>query len=262
MRFHRMLGVVAGAALAVADVGAQATTAPTPPPVFRQTVYELDPATQGAWRAGLRQQAAAAKAANLPANEVGWWAANDMNRTIMVWPASRDALLQGNGLMQRITRADSAAAAAIREVRSGTRVLSAKTEIFQMVPDLSYEPAQPMAPAEMTGMVTVEYWIAPGQRGAFGEAIRAMNKVMADVKYPYARNMAWFRMGENRMAMTTFIDSRENYYGKNSFNRLAAGNTAAMEAMSAARQALLKTITDMEQRHANFMPSLSYPPGM
>ena len=261
MRFRSLLGVLAGAVLAVPNLGAQTATAPTPPPVFRQTVYELDPATMGAWRAGLRQQAAAARAANLPANEMGWWAMNDGNRTIMVSPASRDALFQRNP-MAMITQADSAAAAAIREVRSGSRVLSANTEIFQMVPDLSYQPAEGMPPADMTGMVTMEFRVAPGQRGAFGEAIRAMNKVMADVKYPYARNMAWFRMGENRMSMTTFIDSRENFYGKNSFNRLAAGNTAAQEAMSAAYQALLKTITSMQQRHANYASGLSYPPGM
>ena len=261
MRFRTVLGVLAGAVLAVPDLGAQAATAQTPPPILRRTVFELDPATMGAWRAALRQQVAAVRAANLPANEVGWWAMNDLNRTILVWPASRDEMFPAN-LMGRIAAADSAAAAALRDARSGTRVLSSTTEIFQMMPDLSYQPAEGMPRVDMTGVVTMEYWVAPGQRRAFSEAIRAMNKVMADVKYPYARNMAWFRMGENRMSMTTFIDSRENYYGKNSFNRLAAGNTAAMEAMSVARQALLKTITKMQQSQANFVEGMSYPPGM
>ena len=262
MRFRTVLGVLAGAVLAAPPAGAQTTTAPTPPPVLRRTIYVLDPATMGAWRDGLRQQAAAAKKANLPAGEVGWWVANDGNRTIMVWPASRDSLLQGTGLMQRIARADSGAAAAIREVRRGTKVLSSTTEIFQLVPDLTYQPAQRMPASEVTGWVRVEYWIAPGQRGAFGEAIKAMNKAMAEVKYPYARNMGWVRIGENRMELTTFIDSRESYFGKNSFGRLSAGNTSAQEAMRAARQALLKTIANMQVSYANFATDLAYPPGM
>lgn len=262
MRFRIVLGFLVGAALAVPQAGAQNTTAPTPPPILRRTTYVLDPATMGAWREGLRQQAAAAKKANLPASEVGWWAVNDMNRTTIVWPASRDEMFPSTGLMQRIARADSGAAAAIRTVRQGTKVLSATTEIFQMVPDLSYQPAQAVSPSSASGLVRVVYHVAPGQRGAFGEAIRAMNKVMADVKYPYARNMSWVRIGENRMELTTFIDSRENYFGKNSFMRLSEGNTAARDAMRAARQELLMTISDMQMSFGNFATDLSYAPGM
>lgn len=262
MRFRTVLGFLAGAAFAVPQAGAQDATAPTPPPILRRTTYVLDPATMGAWRDGLRQQAAAAKNANLPASEVGWWAVNDMNRTTLVWPASRDEMFPGPGIMQRIARADSAAAAAIRETRRGTKVVSSTTEIFQMVPDLSYEPAQAMPRSSISGFVQVDYHVAPGQRGAFGAAIRAMNEVMADVKYPYARNMSWVRMGENRMQLTTFIDSREHYFGKNSFMRLSEGNPAAQDAMRAARQALLQTVSDMRMSFGNFADDLSYPPGM
>lgn len=261
MRFHTVLGLLVGAALAIPQAGAQTATAPTPPPILRRTTYVLDPATMGAWRDGLRQQAAAAKKANLPANEVGWWAVNDMNRTTLVWPASRDEMFPTN-LMRRIAEVDSAAAAAIRATRQGARVLSSTTEIFQMVPDLSYQPAQLMPNSEVTGFVQVVYRVAPGQRGAFGEAIRAMNKVMADVKYPYARNMAWVRIGENQMELTTFIDSRENYFGKNSIGRLVEGNTAAQDGLRAARQALVKTVSDMQMKFGNFADGQSYPPGM
>jgi hypothetical protein len=258
MRLPAVLGAIAGALLLVPAVRAQDAAAPAP--VFHRTTLVVSPASMPDARNVFRLQAAAAKAAKLPPGDVGWWAGFEGNRIIAVAPASRDALFRNTQLMQKIAAHDSAAAAAITNAAQGLRLVSATNEVFQAIPNLMYAPATPMPADSLGGWVTVEYWIAPGQRQAFDEAIRAMNEVYASVKYPYARTMAIVRMGEQRMELTTFIDSREDFYGRNSFARLTVGNAEAREKMTAARQALNKTLTNMRMSFAAMRPAMSYPP--
>ena len=259
MRIRAILGALAGAALVVPVVSAQ--DAP-PPPVFQITTLELEPGSMMAWRDGLRKQAAAAKAANLPANEVGWWAMNDQNRTMIVRPHSRDELFSNPQVMQKIRAADSAAAAGIAAAFQSGRVSGMMTEIIQLAPDLSYQPATPMPNDQFGGVIILDIKIAPGQGQAFNQAVQALNKAWADLKYPYARNLYRVRMGEGRTQIYTFIDNRENYYGKNSVQRLMDANPAAAEALRTAYQAMLKTVTSLESGWAGYARDLSYPPAM
>ncbi|HSR15854.1 MAG TPA: hypothetical protein VLL51_08885 [Gemmatimonadales bacterium] len=259
MRFRAVLGALAGAALSFSVASAQ--DAP-PPPVFQMMTLELEPGGMIAWRDGLRKQAAAAKALNLSAAEVGWWAMNDNNRTIIVWPASRDQLFSNRQVMQKIRAADSAAAAGIAAAFQGGRVVKATNEIIQLAPNLSYQPATPLPNDQFGGVVIQSFDVAPGQGQAFNQAIQAINKAMADLKYPYARNLYRVRMGEGRTQIYTFIDNRENYYGKNSVMRLMEGNPAAAEALRTAYQAMLKTVSHMETGWAGYASDLSYPPPM
>jgi hypothetical protein len=259
MRFRAVLGALAGVAFAVSLASAQ--DAP-PPPVFQVTTLELEPGTMMAWRDGLRKQAAAAKAHNLPAAEVGWWAMNDNNRTMIVRPHSRDELFSNPQVMQKIRAADSVEAAGISAAFQGGRVVGMTTEIIQLAPNLSYQPATPMPNDQFGGIITLDVNIAPGQGQAFNQAVQAMNKAWADLKYPYARNLYRVRMGEGRTQIMTFIDNRENFYGKNSVQQLMAANPAAGEALRTAYQAMLKTVTHMESGYVGFARDLSYPPQM
>lgn len=260
MRIRAILGALAGAALVVPVASAQ-NDAP-PPPVFQVTTLELEPSGMIAWRDGLRKQAAAAKALNLPAAEVGWWAMNDNNRTMIVRPHSRDELFSNPQVMQKIRAADSAAAAGIAAAFQGGRVVKMTTEILQSAPNLSYQPATPLPNDQFGGVVIQSFDVAPGQGQAFSQAIQALNKAWADLKYPYARNLYRVRMGEGRTQIYTFIDNRENYYGKNSVQRLMDANPAAAEALRTAYMAMLKTVSHMETGWAGYARDLSYPPGM
>jgi hypothetical protein len=259
MRFRAVLGALAGAAVSFSLASAQ--DAP-PPPVYQMTTLELEPGTMMAWRDGLRKQAAAAKAHNLPAAEVGWWAMNDNNRTIIVRQASRDQLFSNPQVMQKIRAVDSAGAAGIAAAFQGGRVVKMTTEILQHALDLSYQPATPLPADQFGGMVILDVDVAPGQGEAFNEAIRGLNKAMADLKYPYARNLYRVRMGEGRTQIYTFIDNRENYYGKNSVQRLMEANPAAAGALRTAYEAMLKTVSHMESGWAGYARDLSYPPPM
>jgi len=259
MRFRAVLGALAGAALSLSVASAQ--DAP-PPPVFQITTLELEPGTMSAFRDGLRKQAAAAKAANLSAREVGWWAMNDNNRTMIVRPHSRDELFSNPQVMQKIRAADSAAAADVSAAFQGGRVTGMTTEIIQLAPNLSYQPATPLPDDQFGGVVIQTFDVAPGQGQAFNQAVQAINKAMADLKYPYARNLYRVRMGTARTQIYTFIDTRENYYGKNSVQRLMEANPTAAEALRTAYGALLKTVSHMESGYAGYARNLSYPPQM
>ena len=259
MRFRAVLGALAGAALSFSLASAQ--EAP-PPPVFQITTLELEPGSMMAWRDGLRKQAAAAKALNLPMAEVGWWAMNDNNRTTIVRPHSRDELFSNPQVMQKIRAADSAAAAGIAAAFQGGRVVGMTTEIVQLAPNLSYQPATPMPNDQFGGVVVLNIDVAPGQGQAFNQATQAINKAMADLKYPYARNFYRVRMGKSRAQIYTFIDNRENFYGKNSVMRLMEANPAAAEALRTAYQAWLKTVSHMESSYQGYARDLSYPPQM
>ena len=169
MRFRAVLGALAGAAISFSLASAQ--DAP-PPPVYQMTTLELEPGTMMAWRDGLRKQAAAAKAHNLPSAEVGWWAMNDNNRTIIVRPASRDQLFSTPQVMQKIRAVDSAGAAAIAAAFQGGRVVKMTTEIVQQAPNLSDQPATPLPPDQFGGIVILDVDVAPGQGQAFNEAVR------------------------------------------------------------------------------------------
>jgi len=259
MQSRTILGALAGVALAVSVASAQDTS---PPEVFQITTLELDPGTMMEWREGLRKQAAAARELNLPAAEVGWWAMNDNNRTMIVRRHARDELFSNPQVMQKIRAADSARAADVAASFQGGRVTARTTEIVERAPDLSYQPATPLPNDQWSGIIMQTVTVAPGQGRAFREAVQAMNKVLADLKYPYARSVSFVRMGEGAARITTFIDTRENYFGKNSVTRLLEANPAAREDLRAAYQAFLKTVTNMRTTMAGYARDLSYPPEM
>jgi len=252
--------IVLGAlVMAVPSTVASAQDANTPPPVMQITTLELAPATMVAWRNGLRKMAAAAKAANLPAAEVGWWSLNEGNRTMIIRPRARDELFSNTQLRQKIAKANPEADKEIAAAFEGTQILGITNEILQGSPNLAYRPAQRLEGAP-GGTVTVDYTILPGQGRAFNEAIQAMNKALAQINYPYERIVVRVRMGEARTQLITFFDTRENYFGKNSIFRLSDGNQAARDGLTAARQALLKTVGSMHMSISGYSASQSYPP--
>lgn len=268
MRPVVVLGAFAGVALAVSLVTAQEATPPAAaqeealPAVFQVTTLELEPGTMREWRDGLRKQAAAAKALNLPATEVGWWAMNDANRTMIIRPHSRDELFINPQLRQKIRALDAAMADDMQASFQAGRVVGMTTEILEHVPNLSYQPAIPFPDDQWGGIVTREVDIVPGQNQAFNEALQRVNNAMAAVNYPYPRNVYRVRMGRSRTLIVIHVDSLENYYGTNWAPRLAGADTAAGEELRAANQAFLDTISSMQMSTATYARDMSYPPGM
>jgi hypothetical protein len=256
---RRPLTRILVAALAAAVPGAVASAQDAEPPAMQVTTIEVAPASMGSFRDAIRKMAAAAKAANLPAAEVGWWSLNEGNRIIMIRPHANDELFSNTQLRQKIAKANPDADKEIGAALQTAQILGITTEIVQAVPALRYQPAQPMDSA-LGATVTTDYTILPDQGSAFDEAIQATNKALAQIHYPYERIIVRVRMGTRRTQLITFIDSRENYYGKNWVPRLWEGNPAAREALVAARQALLKTVGSIRTTVQGYSAAQSYPP--
>lgn len=254
-----LLGAFAAAALFVTATSAQ--NAP-PPRVLQITTVETTPATMMALRNGLRKEAAAAKAAKIPSGDVGWRSFDEGNRTLIVRPHPRDELFLNTQLRQKIAKVDSAAAEEVGKAFDGVEVTGVTTEILQESPNLTYMPAQTIPDSAFGGTITTTFGILPGQGRAFNEAVQAINKVLAQIKYPYVRRTFRVRMGTLRVQAVTFIDSRENYYGKNSIGRLLQAHPEAREALVAAYQALLKTVSSIRTSQLRYSAAQSYPPGM
>jgi hypothetical protein len=256
MKTRTVLGALACTAL-LASVG---LAQDTPAPAFTMTTLEHTPSTMGAWRNAEAQVVEALKAANIPAAEVGWWAYVKDNKTMIVRPRSRDALFGGGGQgsMARLRAAAPEKAAEIQKAFEGTQLRVVSSEVFVQSADLSY--ASGMDAGTQGGAQVVDVVVAPGQGAAFNEAIQAINKVRADLKYPYNVQVYRVRIGEPRTMVVTFFDSAENFFGKNSLDRLAAGNSAAQAALGAAFGALINTVSSWDSKLTNYAAAMSYPP--
>lgn len=257
MRFRAVAAVLGGSALIATLAVAQEPAAP-PPPVFQVTTLELTPATMAAFRNARAKVAEAAKALNLPVEQFGWWDYNDGNRTMIVSPRNRDNVLQGLGNARaRIREANPEADKEITAMMEGTQVRVLSQELIMAQPNRTYEPAtQP----EVGGVSISDIRIAPGQGQAFNEALAAMNKVRADIKYPYPMRAFNVRFGESRTVLATFFDTREAYYGKNQMGRLLEGNAAAQAEWQAAVQKFVASTASLETRVVNYSARQSYAP--
>jgi hypothetical protein len=259
MRMRSLLAACAGATLIAGAATAQ--DADAPPPIFQVTELEHSPATMVAWRGALAQQAAAAKAAGASSEEMGWWTYISDNHTVMVRPASRDAMFPGNrfALRAAIREANPAADSAIRAAFMGTETRTVSTEIIQLDQNRSYTPAgDPIVPG---GADVWDLTIAPGQNAAFNTAVEGMMGILRDLDFPYALNIYRVRYGQNRVQMVTFWDTRENRWGINSFDKLFAAHPDVAARANPAYQAFLETVTSMKTTTYNYSEEMSFPPG-
>ena len=257
MKFRSVLPALLSPTLLVTLAVAQDPPAAPPPPVFQVTTLELSPATMAAWRDARAKMAEAAKAANLPVAEFGWWDYNNGNRTVIVTPRNRADILQGANARARILAVNPAADTALTAAFEGIQVTLVSQELIVAQPNRTYEPATVPAPG---GVAILNIRIAPGQGQAFTEAVQAMNKVRADIKYPYPMRSFGVRFGESRTVLATFFDNREAYYGKNQMGRLLEGNAAAMAEWQAAVQKFNAATADITPEVATYSTRQSYAP--
>ncbi len=256
MKTRTVLGALACTALLVSTGTAQ----DTPAPAFTLTTLEHTPSTMGAWRNAEAQMVEALKAANIPAAEVGWWAYVKDNKTMIVRPRSRDALFGagGQGSMARLRAVAPEKVEALQKAFQGTQLRVVSSEVFTQSTNLTY--ASGMDLGTQGGAQVVDVMIAPGQAAAFNEAMQAVNKVRADLKYPYNVQVYRVRLGVPRAMVVTFFDSAENFFGKNSLDKLAAGNSEARAALDAAFTALIKTVSGWDSQITTYAAAMSYPP--
>ncbi len=258
MRIRSVIGAIAGMFIVISTAPAQVDTTP-PPPIFQVTTVEVLPGTMMSFRTGFQKQAAAAAAAGLPSAEVGWWLYSSDNRAVMVRPRSRDAMFQNLGVAAAIRKANPAADSAIGAAFGEAEVQMLSNEIIQLSEDLSYTPAGD--PIEPGGARVMDLTIAPGQGAAFRKAIGDMIGLMRELKYPYPANLYRVRYGEARTQWVIFFDTRENFHGAKSFNRLFEANPTLAEKAGPIYQAFLKTLTGMKTTEYQYEKALSFPPG-
>lgn len=261
MRFRFTTVALTSALLGAAH--AEAQNAAQPDPVWQITTFELDPATSGSWREAVRLITVAAKEMDLPSAKDGWRTVNRGTQTMMIRPRTRDSLFVGGllpSLRREIAARNPARDAEIQKLFDAGRVLGMTTEIWEAPRALDYRPPAPLGEDQVHAMVYQDYTIAQGQMPAFRAAMIAVQKIYAEMKYPYLRTVSFARFGAtNRARLVTRVDNLENYYGKNSVDRLLEGNPSTREALAAARQALQKTMTGRQETTAVVAADLSYP---
>lgn len=139
-------------------------------------------------------------------------------------------------------------------------ILSGNTEVLRVDPELSYQPENPQIGDGAGGAFIVEEWVK-------GDAIEAWNESVADfmgaareVGLPYPILVAQDIIGDGNMSFVVLFDTLENFYGKNSFERLLADSPAAA-GMAESQAAHSKLIARSVSKHMMRLPAMSYQPG-
>ncbi len=259
MRNWTLLGAIAG--LAILAPAAQAQDQDQEPnPVFQVTTIEVVPASLPAWYPAWVKQAQTAKAMGISSGEYGWWMYGSDNTVLIVRPKSRDELFRsGTGIRAAIRAVDSAQAAAIGEAFAGIQARASRTEITAYNPDLSYLPDD--ASYEPGGVSVWELTLAPGKFADFRARWAEMRGLLKELKYPYGMNHYTVRYGDNRVQLVAFFDTRENYYGKNSLNKLFEANPEVAKRAGPIYRGFLETVASMKTTVYDYNKEASFPPG-
>lgn len=231
-------------------LGALAAQNAPPPPTYRVMEFVTAPVDAGPFRAGYTELVRLSKETGSP---VGFQVYSAENRTVIARLVQRDAILANAN--QHIISARPADWE--KWVAGRPRAKQVRNEIWVAVPEWTYEPAN--APT-VAGVSSTSVEIAPGMAAAFDTARRDFVKFRQKVGYPYPVRAFRVVIGEPRIVFVTSFDSREAFFGKNTFNAFVEKAGAQAE-----WQALLPRLggtmgRDWDVKLWNFNPTLSYAP--
>jgi hypothetical protein len=124
-------------------------------------------------------------------------------------------------------------------------------------PDWSYEPANAPTP---TGISSSTVQIPPGMGATFDTARREFVKFRQKVGYPYPVRAYRVVIGEPRIVFVTSFDSREAFFGKNTFAAFVekAGAQAEWQALVARLGGTMGM--EWDTKLWTYNPTLSYTP--
>ncbi len=206
------------------------------------------------------QMVEAAKQANL-APEWGWVVWSDFPNFTVVNPMPNMAALDDQGAWTRQFEGTPGQATLEAAMQSLEPVISRITEheIMEPVPAWSYAP-EGGADWQTTGAEVLEYWVKPGKMEQFEQHVGEFMAMFKEMNYPYPISGNRVRMGEtDKRTWVIFYDSRENYYGKNSTDRLLEQHGLA-ERWQQNSAGMLSTIADHRNMTLTYAENMSYQP--
>lgn len=204
---------------------AQQATQATPPQAYRVVEFRTAPTDAPAFRNGYTDLVKMYQEAK---STTGFGVYSSENRTVVARPVQRDAILANPN--QHIMTAQPDAWQ--KWLAGRPRSEQVRNEIWIAAPEWSYEPAN--APTS-TGISASSVQIPPGMGAAFDTVRRDFVKFRQKVGYPYPVRAFRVVIGEPRIVFVTNFDSREAFYGKNTFATFVekAGAQAEWQALQA-----------------------------
>ena len=195
------------------------------PPVYRIVEWRTAPADAGTFRAGLVDLVKLSQETKSP-NAFSVYTAE--NLTVVARPVQRDAILASS--VQHIQTAKPDAWQ--KWVAARPRAEQVRNEIWVAAPEWTYEPASPVT---ATGVSSSSVKIPPGMGATFDTVRKDLVKFRQKVGYPYPVRAYRVVVGEPRIVFVTHFDSREAFFGKNTFNNFVekAGAQSEWQALIA-----------------------------
>ena len=137
-------------------------------------------------------------------------------------------------------------------------ILSSDMEVLRIIPDMSYQPENPAFGDDgPMGAYIVEEWVMGDSREAWNESVADFMGMVREVGLPYPILVAEDIVGDGNMSFVVLFDSLENFYGKNSMERLMADHPGAAN-MAEGSAAHAKLVSRMESRQIIRLPNASY----
>ena len=195
------------------------------PQAYRVIQWRTAPKDAAAFRAGMVDLVKMSRETKSP-NAFNVYTAE--NLTVVARPVQRDAILANT--VRHIQ--DAQPEAWQKWVAARPPAEQVRNEIWVAAPEWSYEPAN--APTS-TGVSSSSVKIPPGMGATFDTVRRDFVKFRQKVGYPYPVRAFRVVVGEPRIVFTTSFDTREAFFGKNTFMAYVekAGAQAEWQALQA-----------------------------
>ena len=237
-------------ALCVTPILSSAAQNAPEPPVYRIIEWRTAPADAATFRRGMADLVKLSQETKSP-NAFNVYTAE--NLTVVARPVQRDAVLANTTRHIQDARPD----AWQKWVAARPRAEQTRNEIWIAAPEWNYEPTNPPT---ATGVSAASVKIPPGMGAAFDTVRRDFVKFRQKVGYPYPVLAYRVVIGEPRIVFVTHFDSREAFFGKNTFNALVekAGAQTEWQALQARLGATMGL--EWETKLWTYNAALSYMP--
>ena len=254
----RWLGIAVAALLAVSFTAPSAIAQEESGPLNQVVRFKVDPPDMGDWYQAIGMVVEAAKMSNLDARY--GWSFFEADPFQFVLVSNVETMADFDDPQAWIRQFEGTAGQTVLEEAFGIlsnvnyRVTADRVE--ETVDDWSYE--VDVDQAAITGAHVIEVWIRPGHEEPFGEVLTDYLGFVREMGYAYPISGHRPRVGgTGEHTFVTFMDSQENFYGKNSLERIA-GAQGAGERLQEYMVRFSEHMLDADMYDAFIVPEMSY----
>lgn len=239
--------------------GAAAQESAEDRPLVEILTWKVEPADAPAFEAAVRKIVAAANEAKL-SRSYGWFFYNELFDYTLVYPIEKMAYFDDPQVWERQFKGTPGektlgeAFKAFDDIRS--RIVA--HEVFEGIEDWGYTPASPIAGRPWAHVDN--FWVKPGKQDEFDALSKEFVQFTKQNGYAYEVSGHRVHFGDSgRFVFVTHFDSRQAFYGPNSWDALIA-RKKVQEKWADMLRRLALTISDAEHFDSQYRPDLSYWP--